>query len=154
MSVLKFNASTLKVIAICVYLILLIFIINCNKNQSIQVVNQAISAAFPSVLPPPPSPIASSRKHCSSELFTFGRVNIKLHGKQVTREHITCRRSTKPERLFGAPAVSLSLLHSHWPFCVVHTERWLSLRSRLRGSQPPLQRGRCTVMQGVFGLFG
>lgn len=105
------------------------------KIQSVQVL-KSVSAAYPAVLPPPWSLIASWGKLALQSVSHLGMftLGLKLHGKRVTREHITCRRSSPPERLCRAPAVSLSLLHSYWLFCGVHTERWLSC---IRGSATP-----------------
>lgn len=65
------------------------------------------------------------KKHALQSYSHLGMstLRFRLHGKQVTREHVTCRRTAPPECLCRAPAVSLSLLHSHWLFCAAHTER-------------------------------
>lgn len=56
-----------------------------------------------------------------ADLFTLGvfAYRLRLHGKLVTKEPITCVRSVVPERVCGALVVSLSVLRSHWLFCGV-----------------------------------
>lgn len=79
-------------------------------------------------------------------------LKFKFHGKQVTRERVTCSRSATPEcllellRLTFAYSLSLVLL------CSSHREV-IELRSRLQSSQPPLQWAAAFV-QGVFALLG
>lgn len=98
----------------------------------------------------PPPPLVSWRP---ADLFTLGvfAYRLRLHGKLVTKEPITCVRSVVPERVCGALVVSLSALRSHWLFCGVHTEQRLSCI--LYGSQPPLQMS-AMVAEGVFILSG
>lgn len=111
------------------------------------------------LITPPFESHCFQEKNGTAELFTCGRVHINIQaswepGNQ--RAHYlqsqSCRSAT-PERLCRALDVSLSLLHSHWPFCAAHTERWLSCIQGSAASQPPLQRST-TIVEGVFALLG
>lgn len=88
-----------------------------------------------------------------ADLFILGvfASRFRRHGKRVTKELITCVRSVVPERVCRVLVVSLSVLHSQWLFCGVHTEQRLSCI--LCGSQPPLQMS-AMVVEGVFILSG
>lgn len=130
-----------------------------NKNQSIQVLIQLISAAYPAVLPPPLSPIASRRKTGSAELFTFGRVHIKILAPWETgnqRAHYLPRGQLHPS-VDAEPQPS----HSHFstltgPF-VSFTQRgdWVAFKVlRLPTPRPLSLQSGTTAVQGVFVLLG